>query len=59
MPAGYPLANTSPCWTRWWVGTKCDESPSFQIWLPFTFHQIYKKGREMTTLDSDSENELY
>ena len=34
MPAGYPLANTSPRWTRWWVVTKCDESTSFQIWLP-------------------------
>ena len=37
MPAEYPLATTSPCWSRWWVRTKCDESPSFSIWLPLRF----------------------
>ena len=28
MPAGYPLITTSPCWTRWWAGTKRNHSPN-------------------------------
>ena len=49
MPAGYPLANASPCWTRWWVGTKCDESPSFSIWLPCLFQKAKKEPELMMT----------
>ena len=58
MPAGYPLANTSPCWTRWWVGTKCDESTSFQIWLPSLLQKKKKKReKKRTRTDDDSESD--
>ena len=57
MPAGYPLANTSPCWTRWRVGTKCDESPSFSTWLPWLFQKEKKKKKKRPRTDSDSDSE--
>ena len=53
MPTGYPHANTSPCWTRWGVGTKCDELPSFYIWLLRFFYKSIKRTRN-DDLDSDS-----
>ena len=59
MPAGYPLANTSPCWTRWWVGIKCDESPSFSIWLPYLFQKVKKRTRTGDDSHSDTDNELF
>ena len=59
MPAGYPLANTSPCWTRWWVGTKCDESRFFSMWLPYLFQNVKKRTRTDDDSDSDTDNELF
>ena len=53
MPAGYPLANTFPCWTRWWVGTKCNESPSFSIWLPLPFTGMLKGTPQWGAADAE------
>ena len=59
MPTGYPHANTSPCWTRWGVGTKCDELPSFYIWLLRFFYKSIKRTRNNDDLDSYSDNEPF
>ena len=60
MPARYPLANTSPCWTRWWVGTKCDESTTFSMSsLSFPKNKKTKRTRTDDDSESDTDNELF